>query len=428
MDYLTADEEEDFVIAQANAHLDKDGRLLDKQVITRYRGDFPTKSPLEVDYIDVSPKQVVSVSSALIPFLEHDDANRALMGSNMQRQAVPLLIPQAPIIGTGTEYKAALDSGAVVVALRDGIVESVSSSEIIIRTDDTFVISGSEQSFSEMGYDVYRLLKFKRSNNGTVINQRPIVRVGEEVTAGQVIADGSATDNGELALGANVLVAFMPWEGYNFEDAILISERLVKDDVLTSIHIEEFDLEARDTKLGKEEITADLPNVGEESIKDLDEEGIVREGAIIEPGDIIVGKVTPKGESDLGPEEKLLKAIFGEKAGDVRDASLKAKPGHEGVVVDVKVFARKEKEKDKLAKQREEARIKQIEQEYDNKKTLISERRDEEIRRLLIGQTLASSISDGEETFGRVGDVITEEMLEKGVPLQQFFINRTRIT
>ena len=422
IDYLTADEEENFVIAQANAQLGEEGRLLDEQVITRYRGDFPTKPPEEIDYIDVSPKQVVSVSSALIPFLEHDDANRALMGSNMQRQGVPLLKPQTPIIGTGTEYKAALDSGAVVVALRDGIVESVSANEIIIRTDDTFVISGSEQSFSEMGYDVYRLLKFKRSNSGTVINQRPIVRVGEMVTAGQVIADGSATDNGELALGANLLVAFMPWEGYNFEDAILISERLVKDDILTSIHIEEFDLEARDTKLGREEITVDLPNVGEESIKDLDEEGIVREGAIIEPGDIIVGKVTPKGESDLGPEEKLLKAIFGEKAGDVRDASLKAKPGHEGVVVDVRVFSRKEKEKDKLTRQREDARIKQIEQEYENKKALISARRNQEVRQILLGETLSSSISDGENTYGRVEDVITEEMLDSGVPIEQFFI------
>ncbi len=422
IDYLTATEEEEFVIAQANATLGEEGKLLDDQLITRYKGDFPRKPPSEVNYIDVSPKQVVSVSSALIPFLEHDDANRALMGSNMQRQAVPLLIPQAPIIGTGAEYKAALDSGSVVVALRDGLVESVSANEIIIRTDDTFVISGGEQSFSEMGYDVYRLLKFKRSNSGTCINQRPIVRVGEIVRSGQVIADGGSTDDGELALGANVLVAFLPWEGYNFEDAILISDKLVKDDILTSLHIEEFDMEARDTKLGKEEITIDLPNVGEDSTRDLDEEGIVLEGALIEPGDIIVGKVTPKGESDLGPEEKLLKAIFGEKAGDVRDASLRAKPGHEGVVVDVKVFSRKEREKDKLTKQREDARTKQIEQEYENKKALISERRNEEIQRMLLGKTLASSVSDGEETFGRVGDVITEEMLDSGVPIEQFFI------
>ncbi|MFQ6040258.1 MAG: DNA-directed RNA polymerase subunit beta, partial [Candidatus Poribacteria bacterium] len=380
------------------------------------------------NYIDVSPKQIVSVSAALIPFLEHDDAGRALMGANQQRQAVPLIRSQAPLIGTGMEYKTAIDSGAVVTAKQNGIVESVSADEIIIRTEDTFNIVSGEQSFSEMGYDVYKLLKFKRSNSGTCINQRPIVKVGEKITAGQVIADGAATDAGELALGANVLVAFMPWEGYNFEDAILISEKLVQEDVFTSIHLEEFEAEARDTTLGKEEITRDIPNVSPDALKNLDDEGIIRIGSTIAPGDILVGKVTPKGESELGPEEKLLRAIFGEKAGDVRDASLRAKPGHEGVVVDVKVFSRREREKDKQTKLREDAQIKQVEREWQSKIGLINQRKNEEIKKILRGQTLASSISDGESIIGRSGDVITDEMLDSGVPLEQFFITDSKAT
>ena len=273
IDYLTADKEDDFAIAQANTELDNRGKLVGDGLVTRFKGDFPRKSPEEIDYIDVSPKQIVGVSAALIPFLEHDDANRALMGSNMQRQAVPLISPQAPRIGTGMESKAARDSGAVVLAKRDGTVESVSASEIIIRTDDAFHVDGGEQSFSEMGYDVYRLMNFSRSNSGTCIHQRPCVDVGEKVKARQVIADGTATDNGELALGSNVLVAFMPWEGYNFEDAILISESLVTDDIFTSIHLDQFEVEARDTKMGREEITRDIPNLPEEALSQLDDEG-----------------------------------------------------------------------------------------------------------------------------------------------------------
>ena len=423
IEYMSADKEDGFVIAQANAQLDSDGRLKEERIIARYKSDFPHKSPEEINYIDVSPKQVVSISTSLIPFLEHDDANRALMGSNMQRQAVPLIHPEAPLIGTGTEYKAALDSGAVVVAERDGVVESINADEIIIRAEDAFVIRSGEQSFSQMGYDVYKLLKFRRSNSGTCIDQRPIIRVGEKVHAGQVIADGSATDGGELALGANVLAAFMSWEGYNFEDAILISERLAKDDVFTSIHIDEFGAEARDTTLGKEEITRDIPNVSPDTLKNLDDEGIIREGSIVQTDDILVGKVTPKGESELGPEEKLLRAIFGEKVGDVRDASLRAKPGQEGVVVDVKVFARKEREKDKQTKLREDAQIKQVEREYENKKSLINQRKNEEIQSILLGHRLSSSISDGEKILGRRADMITEDMLSSGVPLEQFFID-----
>jgi len=422
VEYLPADKEDDLIIAQANAKLDDNGKLLEQQVMARYRGEYPHRHPEDINYIDVSPKQAVSVSAALIPFLEHDDAGRALMGANQQRQAVPLVRTQAPLIGTGVEYKTAIDSGSVVAAQRDGIVESVSADEIILRTEDAFNIVTGEQSFSEMGYDVYKLMKFKRSNSGTCINQKPIVKVGEKVVAGQVIADGASTDKGEIALGANVLVAFMPWEGYNFEDAILISERLVQEDAFTSIHIEEFESEARDTTLGKEEITRDIPNVSSDALKDLDDEGIIRIGSTVKPGDILVGKVTPKGESELGPEEKLLRAIFGEKAGDVRDASLRAKPGHEGVVVDVKVFSRKEKEKDRQTKLREDAQIKQVEQEWQSKISLINQRKNEEVKKILRGQNLASSISDGESIVGRRGDVITNEMLDSNVPIEQFFI------
>jgi DNA-directed RNA polymerase subunit beta len=435
IEYLTADEEDQYVIAQANAETDEDGRLMGDRIVTRYKGDFPEKPVEEVDYIDVSPKQVVSVSASLIPFLEHDDANRALMGSNMQRQAVPLLIPQAPLVGTGMEHKAAVDSGAVVTARRAGVVESVSSDEIIIRADEALDLEDEdkisqigEYSFTEMGYDVYKLLKFKRTNGGTCINQRPVVKVGEHVEAGQVIADGSSSDQGELALGANVLVAFMPWEGYNFEDAVVISERLVQEDVFTSIHLEEFEIEARDTKLGREEITRDIPNVSEEALRNLDEDGIIRVGSYVKPGDILVGKVTPKGETDLGPEEKLLRAIFGEKASDVRDASLYAKPGVEGVVVDVKVFSRKEREKDKLTRLREEAHIKEAEKECEAKINLINQRKEQEIRRLLLGQMLAIDLEKDGEIIAQRGDIITEEMLDSGLPLDEFIIASAEVT
>jgi len=326
VEYLTADREDQYIIAQANAKTDERGSLAESRVSARHGKDIVLVAPERVDFMDVSPKQTVSVATALIPFLEHDDANRALMGSNMQRQAVPLLTSEAPLVGTGMELRAAVDSGAVVVARRGGTVEAVTGDEIIINAGK--------------GRDTYRLTKFQRSNQGTCINQTPLVRTGDEVGEGNVIADGPCTDQGELALGRNVLVAFMPWEGYNYEDAIVISERLVKEDLFTSIHIEEYEVEARDTKLGPEEITRDIPNVGEEALRDLDDRGIVRIGAEVRAGDILVGKVTPKGETELTAEERLLRAIFGEKAREVRDTSLKVPHGEKGKVVAVKVFSR----------------------------------------------------------------------------------------
>jgi DNA-directed RNA polymerase subunit beta len=335
IDYLTADEEDNYVIAQANAELNEDGTFKNDMVICRFKEEIMPLPKDRVDYMDVSPKQVVSVATALIPFLENDDANRALMGSNMQRQAVPLLVPEAPLVGTGMEHKAAKDSGVTVVAKRGGVVERVTANEILIRVQeevDGKIVLGN--------LDRYKLLKFMRSNQGTCINQRPIVRKGDIVKKGDIIADGPATDQGELALGKNVLVAFMTWEGYNYEDAILLSEKLVKEDVYTSIHIEEYECEARDTKLGPEEITRDIPNVGEDALKNLDERGIIRVGAEIYAGDILVGKVTPKGVTELTAEERLLHAIFGEKAREVRDTSLRVPNGGAGIVVDVKVFTR----------------------------------------------------------------------------------------
>ncbi len=325
--YLTADEEDEYVIAQANEPLDDNGKFLAKKVTVRFKEEILEVEDKDVDFMDVSPKQIVSVATAMIPFLENDDANRALMGSNMQRQAVPLIKTEAPIVGTGMEYKSAKDSGVVILAKNDGVIEKVTADEIVIKTKD-----GQKDS--------YKLLKFKRSNQGTCINQRAIVRRGEKVKKGDVIGDGPSTDNGELALGRNVLVGFMTWEGYNYEDAILISEKLVKNDTFTSIHIEEYEAEARDTKLGPEEITRDIPNVGEEALKDLDERGIIRIGAEVIAGDILVGKVTPKGETELTAEERLLRAIFGEKAREVRDTSLRIPHGESGIVVDVKVFTR----------------------------------------------------------------------------------------
>ncbi|AZO96553.1 DNA-directed RNA polymerase subunit beta [Halocella sp. SP3-1] len=327
IEYLTADEEDNYTVAQANEPIDEGGNFKHEFVLARRRGEILEALPQNVDYMDVSPKQLVGVSAALIPFLENDDANRALMGANMQRQAVPLLIPDAPIVGTGMEYKSAKDSGAVIVAKNSGTVVKVSGDKVLIKTDEGNV-------------DSYKLLKFKRSNQGSCVNQRPIVRKGDVVEAGDIIADGPSTNKGELALGRNTLIAFMPWEGYNYEDAILISERLVKEDAFTSVHIEEHEAEARDTKLGPEEITRDIPNVGESALKNLDERGIIRVGAEVKEGDILVGKVTPKGETELSAEERLLRAIFGEKAREVRDTSLKVPHGEEGIVVDVKVFSR----------------------------------------------------------------------------------------
>ena len=325
--YLTADEEDEMIVAQANEPLDKDGRFKEPRVTCRYRHETLVVPAEKVDYMDVSPKQVVSIATAMIPFLENDDANRALMGANMQRQAVPLLRTQAPIVGTGMEYKAARDSGVVALAKNAGVVEKVTATDIHIRTE-------------KGGLDSYKLLKYLRSNQGTCINQKPIVYKGEQIVKGQVLADGPSTDKGELALGYNVLVAFMPWEGYNYEDAILLSQDLVKEDVFTSIHIEEYECDARDTKLGPEEITRDIPNVAEDVLRDLDDRGIIRVGAEVRPGDILVGKVTPKGETELTAEERLLRAIFGEKAREVRDTSLRVPHGEAGKIVDVKVFTR----------------------------------------------------------------------------------------
>ncbi|MDO4563387.1 MAG: DNA-directed RNA polymerase subunit beta [Clostridia bacterium] len=325
--YMTADVEDNYIVAQANEPLDENNRFVAKKVSARYKEEFLEASAEMIDYMDVSPKQVVSVATAMIPFLENDDANRALMGSNMQRQAVPLLMPQSPIIGTGMEYKAAKDSGVVVLAQESGVIDKVGANEIVIKTKN-----GERRN--------YHLLKFLRSNQGTCINQRPIVKKGDKVKKGDIIADGPSTDNGEIALGRNVLIGFMTWEGYNYEDAVLINEHLVRDDVFTSVHIEEYESESRDTKLGAEEITRDIPNVGEDALKDLDERGIIRVGAEVHAGDILVGKVTPKGETELTPEERLLRAIFGEKAREVRDTSLRVPHGEAGIIVDVKVFKR----------------------------------------------------------------------------------------
>ncbi len=398
IDYLTADVEDRYVIAQANARLDKRGHFLDEVVSCRSQGDFPKKKPEEIDYMDVSPRQLVSVAAALIPFLEHDDANRALMGSNMQRQAVPLLITDSPVVGTGIEGRVARDSGATIVSKARGTVKSVSSSEIVI---DDFV---------------YKLKKFERSNAGTCVNQRPLVHVGDKVKRGDVLADGASTQNGELALGRNVLVAFLPWRGYNFEDAIIVSEKFCKEDVYTSLHIEEFEIEARDTKLGNEEITRDIPNVSEESLKDLDKEGIIRIGAEVRPGDILAGKITPKSETELSPEEKLLRAIFGEKAGDVRDASLTVPPGVEGIIVDVKVFERKESR----AKTREERRqenkdIEKIKEQYQDRIDTLKKERLNRISSMILGKKLSEDLVDDilGEVLIKAGHVIEKSDMKK---------------
>ncbi len=368
IEYLSADDEEEEIVAQANVKLDENNRIVGEHIKCRFRSEFPEVDPKRVSYIDVSPNQIVSAAAALIPFLEHDDANRALMGSNMQRQAVPLLNPEAPLVGTGLEARVARDSRAVITSAVDGTVVKVDAERIVIRKDPQ---EGDEAKSKLLDFDesdlvTYTLTKFKRTNQDTCINQRPIVSEGQHVVKGQVIADGHATDKGELALGRNVLVAFMPWRGYNFEDAIIVSERIVRDDVFTSLHIEEFELQVRDTKRGEEELTREIPNVSEEATKNLDENGVVRVGAEVRAGDILVGKVTPKGETDPTPEEKLLKAIFGEKAGDVKDASLKGSPGLKGVVIDTRLFSRKKKDNetreqdrlalDKLEEEREQAR------------------------------------------------------------------------
>jgi DNA-directed RNA polymerase subunit beta len=389
--YLSAWEEDRHVIAQANVELDDRGRIVADLVNARKSGNFVLVSREEVDYIDVSPKQLVSVAASLVPFLEHDDANRALMGANMQRQSVPLLRAQAPLVGTGMEGVTARDSGAVVLARRNGMIDSVDSERIIVRVEGEH---HPTQLSREVGSDIYQLTKFKRSNQNTCINQKPIVTKGERVVKGQVIADGPCTDQGELALGRNVLVAFMPWRGYNFEDAILVSERMVKDDYYTSVHIEEFEIEARDTKLGPEEITRDIPNVSESALRDLDESGIIRIGATVKAGDILVGKVTPKGETQLTPEEKLLRAIFGEKAGDVRDASLTCPPGIEGTVVDVKIFSRKGQEKDERAKAIEAQQIAKLEKNLSDEIRILTDERLKRLENLLGGKEVLADLHD----------------------------------
>ncbi len=394
-------EEENYVIAQANASVDERGKLTDDRVVARHGGEFLSVAREKIDFMDVSPKQLVSVAAALIPFLEHDDANRALMGSNMQRQSVPLLKTEPPFVGTGLEGIVARDSGAVVLCKRGGVVDTVDARRIIVRVEGV----GPDGEPRDFGADIYPLLKFRRSNQNTCINQKPIVREGDRVTAGQVLADGPCTSQGELALGRNVLVAFMPWRGYNFEDAILISEKMVKEDYYTSIHIEEFEIEARETKLGAEEITKDIPNVSEHALRDLDESGIVRTGATAKPGDILVGKVTPKGETQLTPEEKLLRAIFGEKAGDVRDASLKCPPGIEGVVVDVKIFTRKdeEKQKDVRAKQILDEEIGRITKNAEDEIRIIRTEAKQKIEGLLSGRTVLEDVTDSQ------GNVLVKE-------------------
>jgi DNA-directed RNA polymerase subunit beta len=397
--FLTALEEEQFVIAQANAEIDRNGKFTQERVSARKGGEFRMVPPEELHFMDVSPKQLVSVAAALIPFLENDDANRALMGSNMQRQAVPLLQPEAPLVGTGMEHVVARDSGSVVVAKRPGVVEYVSADRVVVRAESR---SKKTDPVQDLPLDIFNLTKYRRSNQNTCINQKPIVRKGQRVAVGDVIADGPATDQGELALGRNVLVAFMPWGGYNFEDAILVSERLVKDDRFTSIHIEEFEVQARDTKLGKEEVTRDIPNVSEEALKDLDDSGIVRIGAKVKAGDILVGKITPKGETQLTPEEKLLRAIFGEKAGDVRDTSLTVPPGIEGTVVDVKVFSRRGVDKDERAKSIEEEEIGRLEKDYQDEIAMVEMERDQKLKNLLVGKTSLNELFDPTNKLRRV--------------------------
>jgi len=390
VEFLSADQEDRVRIAQASEALDDKGRLKSAAVAARYKGEFPLLKPGEIEFMDVSPIQTVSPAAALIPFLEHDDANRALMGSNMQRQAVPLLKTQAPLVGTGLETRVARDSGALILCKRAGVVESVTGEVITVKYDT----SGSQlRDFeTDAGLDIYHLTKFKRSNQDTCVSQRPVVKAGQRVAAGDVLADGPGTEGGMLALGFNVLVAFMPWRGYNFEDAIVVSEKLIKEDIFTSVHIEEFELQVRDTKRGVEEITREIPNVGDEALKYLDEDGIIQVGAPVRAGDILVGKVTPKGETDLTPEERLLRAIFGDKAGDVRDASLKAPPGMEGVVIDVKVFSRKEK--DESTQKREKKKIDRIKRMARKELQIIRENRDEELMRILKGRVLERIVSE----------------------------------
>jgi DNA-directed RNA polymerase subunit beta len=409
--FLDAFDEKNHPIAQANAPIDKKGTYVNALVTSRVAGEFMMSDRQAIDLMDISPNQLVSVSASLIPFLENDDANRALMGSNMQRQAVPLLINQAPLVGTGIEGVVAKDSGVAVVAKRDAEVVDVDAARIVLKHHPT-------QALSEKDVTIYNLSKFIRSNQNTCFNHRPIVRKGEFVNAGDIIADGPATDQGELALGKNVTVAFMPWGGYNFEDSILVSERLVRDGVYTSVHIEEFEVVARDTKLGKEEITRDIPNVGEEALKNLDESGIIRLGAEVQPGDILVGKITPKGETQLSPEEKLLRAIFGEKAGDVKDTSLRVPPGVEGIVIDAKVFSRRGIDKDDRARLIEDEEISSLENDRDDELAVIEEVVRAQLDDLLVGKKAMAPLKKGKKSLIDSGAIIDSDTLAK-IPLAQ---------
>ncbi len=402
--WFSALEEEGKYIAQANSEMDPKGKFTSNLVSARFNGEYRMALPEQIELIDVAPNQMVSVAAALVPFLEHDDANRALMGANMQRQAVPLVVTDAPLVGTGMERRVAVDSGVCVVARRGGVVESVDATRIVVRATSG---EGSEVP------DIYPMMKYQRSNQSTCYNQKPIVRPGEVVKAGDVLADGPACDMGEIALGRNVVVAFMPWQGYNFEDSILVSERIVKDDVFTSVHIEEFECIARDTKLGKEEVTRDIPNVGEEALKDLDEAGVVRIGAEVKPGDILVGKITPKGESQLSPEEKLLRAIFGEKAGDVRDSSLKVPPGVSGIVIDARIFSRKGQEKDERARQIEDYERARLERTRDEEVKILRDSFFRKIREILRGQeTTAKLVDDKGKVLVEKGVKLTDDVLD----------------
>ena len=407
--YLTAIEEENLIIAQADRPLDKNGKFIGGLISARKGGDFLSVVPAEVNMMDVSPNQLVSVAATLIPFLEHDDANRALMGSNMQRQAVPLMKPEAPLVGTGMESVVARDSGAVVVARRSGVVESVDAARIVVKCD------APEREGLDTGVDIYNLIKYQRSNQDTCFNQKPIVSKEQKVNKGEIIADGPATDRGELALGRNVMVAFMSWGGYNYEDSILVSERIVKDDIYTSIHIEEFETMARDTKLGKEEITRDIPNLGEEALRNLDDSGIVRMGVAVKPGDILVGKITPKGETQLSSEEKLLRAIFGEKASDVRDTSLRVPPGVEGTIIDAKIFARKGTERDSRSQYIEDEAVSFLYKDRDDEIRIIAEGVRKQIAGMLIGKMSASKVSDPKKKriLLKKGEIITDEVLAR---------------
>ena len=405
--YLTAWEEDKHFIAQAHIKVDEKQRITVDRVSARYRGNFVFTPAEDIEYVDVSPKQLVSVAANLIPFLEHDDANRALMGSNMQRQAVPLVHAEAPFVGTGMEYVAARDSGAVVICRRSGVVESVDAERIIVRA-----VEGLDGTQHGLGVDIYKLTKFQRSNQNTCINQNPLVREGDQVEGGQILADGPCVESGELALGRNILVAFMPWRGYNFEDAILVSERLVKDNLYTSVHIEELEVEARDTKLGAEEITRDIPNVSESILADLDESGVIRIGATVKPGDILVGKVTPKGETQLTPEEKLLRAIFGEKAGEVKDASLYAPPGIEGTVVDVKMFSRKGVEKDPRSEEIEAAQIQRLHKDLADEIRILKDEGAQHLISLLDGSKAIASVKNRSgAAIAKKGSKLTRAML-----------------